>query len=151
MGWDVEGNGPESQDQDYVGKTGHRPEVYVARETHATYFRNGFFRTTTNRGNHGEQYLEAPTDWSYDDETGSLGYSYELWYFDDAMASHWLGFWGDDKIIGLGRDGPPSPAYKEVGAELNVWDDPVVFHNSYLKLDAYPNGDVKYDELRIAP
>jgi len=143
--WAEEDNGPDSQDQDYVGKSGHRPQVYVAREAHATYFRDGDFRTRTGTANHGDQYDEAPTLAYIDDETGSDSHSYTLSIFTYFIMHHWQGLWGADLIV-FG-DGPPSPAYKE--AYMNVWTDPKGFNNYYRKLDEYPGGNPVHEETNI--
>jgi len=146
--WNEEGNGPGSQDQDYVGKSVHRPKVYVARETHATYFRDGDFRCSWEPGttdNHGDQYDEAPTIPYLDDETGTVAHSYSLLVFQNSMISHWRGLWGADLIIY--GDGPPGPAYKSTA--VNAWDAPKAFNNYYRKLDHYPDGDPEQADTNI--
>jgi len=145
--WAAIGNGPASQDQDYVGKSDHRPKVYVALNAHATYFRDGDFKTRTGSDNHGDQYDSAPNDWpTYDDETGASTCTYELRTFHDSMISDWKGKWGRDRFLPK-ADGPYGPKYKET-AEM-VWDDPKGFHNYYLKLQSYPHGAVKHTEIEI--
>jgi len=145
-------NGSDSQDQDYVGKSVHRPRVYVARETHATYFRDGDFRCSWSPGtteNHGYQYEEAPTIPYLDDETGSESYSYTLSIFTNSMISYWEGLWGADLII-FG-DGPPSPKYRYVKSDpyIYIWTNPKGFNNYYRKLDSYPDGDPVHSDTYI--
>ena len=133
--WDEIGNGPESQDQDYVGKSGHRPYVHVALRSHATYFRAGYFRcplTPGSTSNHGLQYYDAP-NWPpiLDDQTDSVYYSYMLETFHNDMISHWAGRWGQDAWIFESAMGPRSPAYRATC--VNVWNNPKGFNNNYVK------------------
>ncbi|MHC4482393.1 MAG: hypothetical protein ACYSW4_02470, partial [Planctomycetota bacterium] len=140
--WDSNGsdNGPESQDQDYVDKSVHQPKVYVALNSHATYFRQGDFRVRTGGENHGDQYAEAPTFGPPDDATGGSSYSYTLRIFHDSMISHWQGNWGQDGNPFLPHDdGPRSPSEREVHSSpyINIWTNPKDFNNYYLKLKDY--------------
>ena len=144
--WDSIGNGPNSQDQDYVEKVGYRPKVYIARETHATYFREGFFRTKPGTDNHGSYYNPAPNALSADDETGNVLYNYTLSTFYSSMISHWKGLWGAPLPI-LG-DGPPSPA-RGTTAVIDRWNDPKGFNNFYRKLSSYPFGTPVHPETEI--
>lgn len=147
--WDSIGNGPTSQDQDYVEKSGHRPKIYVAREGHATYFRDGDFRSpiSISTDNHGEQYLPAPTINHIDDETGSLSHNYTLSIFHDNMIPDWKGLWGA-RLVGPNRNGPPSPALGTT-AVVNRWADPKLFNNYYRKLVSYPGGAPAHPETEI--
>ena len=146
--WAETGNGPASQNQDYVGKSGHQPKVYVARETHATYFRNGDFRTRSGSANHGDQYEEAPTIPHTDDETGGNSYSYTLKIFHNSMISHWNGNWGEDGLPLVPHDdGPPSPRYRVTA--VNVWTDPKGFNNYYRKRVSYPSGAYAHPDTNI--
>jgi len=136
-------NGPGSVDQDYVGKSGHQPKVYVAVNSHATYFRQaGEINVDSwppgSTANSGCQY---DTGWSLKkDETGSQGYTYTLRIFHDPMISHWHGRWGEERWgipppYADSDDGPRSPIYRETAVE--VWTHPREFNNYYLKLIDY--------------
>ena len=146
--WAENGNDPNSQDQDYVGKSGHQPKVYIALNSHATYFRQGYFRCSMVPGdtsNHGLQYLSAPNDWPIkDDKTGNNLYDYNLRIFHDPMISHWQGYWGKYETL---THGPESPKYRETA--VNMWDSPKSFNNYYLKLESYPSGDPAHPECEI--
>ena len=147
--WASVGNGPGSQDQDYVGKSGHRPKVYVALRAHATYFRQGYFKTRTGTANHGDQYESAPNPApTRDDETGGNSYSYTLKIFHNSMISHWQGKWGQDQWVpGESDDGPRRPKYRTTA--VNVWDNPKAFNNDYRKRESYPDGDWAHDDTEI--
>ena len=153
--WAEIGNGPSSQDQDYVGKSGsgHRPKVCVALRSHATYFRQGYFKVATGGANHGYQYDAAPNPWpTKDDATGGSSYSYTLRIFHNSMISHWHGNWGQDGVPLLPHDdGPPSPAHREVHSSpsINMWDEPKEFNNYYRKRVSYPDGDWAHPETSI--
>ena len=147
--WDSNGfdNGPFSQDQDYVGKdpNGERPKVYIARESHATYFRDGDFRVPWEPGctdNHGYQYAQAPTLPYLDDETGSQCYDYTLCVFSNSMISHWQGRWGQDPWTVESGYGARSPHDRSTAE--NMWTEPKSFNNYYLKL-------IDYDESQNDP
>ena len=153
--WDSNGfdNGPSSVDQDYVGKSGHQPKVYIARNAHATYFRQGEIGVSTwppcTTANHGAQY--NPTAGTMD-EAASNPYHYTLAIFHDNMLSHWYGLWGAERWgvpppYAFSDDGPPSPRYRETAVEL--WNHPKEFHNYYLKLKSYPGGAYAHPELEI--
>ena len=132
--WAQIGNGPGSPDQDYVGKSGDQPLVYVALRSHATYFRNGYFRTKISAtDNHGYQYHPAPADLpQFDDRTGDSSHQYTLRTFHDNMISHWQGRWGQDSwVLGDSDDGPRSPRYRATA--VTMWTDPKGFNNFYRK------------------
>jgi len=132
--WDEIGNGPSSQGQDYVGKSVHRPYIHVAVDSHATYFRNGYFRCPLTGGssNHGLQYVDAPNAFPIlDANTGSNYYSYDMRTFHNSMISSWYGRWGEDAwILGSG-DGPRSPWFRQTAKW--IWQDPKGFNNYYTK------------------
>jgi len=152
--WDSNGfdNGPASQDQDYVGKSGYQPKIYIALNSHATYFRSGWIHvsgTPFDTSNHGEQYTDSPRS-GPDDECGESLYSYVLYDFDDEMIPYWKGRWGEERWTVPGStcdDGPRSPRYRNT--EKNMWTDPKGFNNYYLKLKSYPDGDYAHPELEI--
>ncbi len=156
--WDVfqtGDKGPGFQDQDYIGRSGYRPNMYVARKSHATYFRpNGEFDTDPGSGNHGHQYLTPPDDTLYpNDVTGNSSYGYSLKIFDldgtSWMIQGWLGNWGVDPPYWW-APGSPSPAHRHCGS-IYMWTNPVGFHNYYLKLKDYddPEQGYKYEHLEI--
>jgi hypothetical protein len=154
MRWDSNGfdNGPDSQNQDYVGKSGHQPKVYIALNSHATFFREGHFRHPGGGANHGYQYLPAPTG-DEDDATGGESYSYTLRILHDNMISHWQGAWGHRKFGWPWEpdDGPPSPRYRYVKSspKIYMWTDPRDFNNYYLKLKSYPDGALAHPDCNI--
>ena len=146
--WASEGNGPGSLDQDYVGKSSDRPQVYVALRAHATYFRAATINVDSwppgSKANSGCQYDDG---WSLKkDVTGSSACSYELRSFHDSMISHWEGKWGKDQWS-PGADGPRSPKYRATA--VNMWDNPKGFNNYYRKLDDYPDGDPVHEDTEI--
>jgi len=153
--WAEIGNGPGSQDQDYVGKwpsENLRPIVYVALNSHATYFRGGYFRVSSTPGdtsNHGLQYETAPLPWPIrDDATEWIVYNYVLYEFDHEMIPYWHGNWGEELWVpGSSDNGPPSPKYRNTAKIM--WTDPKGFHNYYLKLTYYPGGSYAHPELKI--
>ncbi len=151
--WKETGNGPGSQDQDYVGKSGNRPKIYIALNSHATYFRQGYFKTRSGGENHGDQYDSAPNVFPIlDDETGSDSYSYTLQIFHNNMISHWKGRWGIYGIPGVPHDdGPRSPVYREVHStpHIQMWTDPKGFNNEYRKRNTYPSGAYSHPETNI--
>jgi len=142
--WASDGNGPDSLDQDYVGKSTDRPMIHVALRAHATYFRaasaiNVDSWPPASTANSGCQYDDG---WSLKkDATGSNSCAYELRTFHHSMISHWQGKWGKDQFS-PGADGPRSPKYRSTA--VNVWDAPKGFNNYYRKLIDYDHPEYGY-------
>ena len=147
--WAETGNGPASQNQDYVGKSadGLQPKVYIATNSHATYFRQGSFRfpALSSGQNHGEQYLSP--DPSGNDVTGSSALDYELRIFNNSIISDWQGKWGEIRV-GIADDGPRSPSYRN-DTSIYMWTHPKDFNNFYRKLTSYPSGSYAHPDTNI--
>jgi len=131
--WDSVGNGPGTRNQDFVGKAGvYRPDVYIALNTHATYFSpNMWFRFGTGPGASGWPYQASPQWNQIDDRTGNTAYSYSLQYLHGHTLAAWQGFWG--KTGGVDH-GPRGPGWSEYGTTgQRKFANPRGFNNFYLK------------------
>jgi hypothetical protein len=134
--------GPAFQDQDYIEKSGDRPVIYVAKGTHATYFRSGDFYTTPGENPQTQhQYESIPPDrlthYTYDTTLPpSTAYQFELREIeqDDRLVRYWRGRWGKAGF----EDGPVSPEYRSTGSlptSIFLLRQPSLFHNTFLKTE----------------
>ena len=142
--WDPVGTAPGNRNQDYVGKTGaYRPQIYIARNTHATYFSpNMWFRFSTGAGADGLPYLASRTRANIDDRTGNTPYAYTLGYLHGHILSTWAGFWGRTGTLNHGPQGPGFSAYGTAGALK--YSNPRGFNNFYLKSGSNNTADPAY-------
>ncbi|MFW6114585.1 MAG: hypothetical protein ACOC7K_02495, partial [bacterium] len=142
--WDQKGNGPAHQNQDHVERQGDQPVVYVAKGSHATYFRAGCFNTTTSpsgrdpKGNFVQYTEPAASPWGMVDVTGKqielavktkhLEHvnEYSMAKCHSGIVNTWQGYWGwknHPGIIVLGGalplsgtgDGSVSPRWRGPG------------------------------------
>jgi len=141
-------NPPSSQDQDYLEKNGpFQPVIYIARKTHATYFRSGAFKTHLGTSNAGSQYetpsLLSPTDIN---EQGGPIYNpmsnQLISLYNPAIYNYWKGLWGkkgtpNPLVPQPFLNGPPSPFFRGPGEKMSsdiiIQIDPEDFHNAYIK------------------
>ena len=131
--------------QDYPERSDiDHPILYIAKNSHAIFFKNGEFTATgTPNINTGFQY-EAVNP-LIKDTTGSTTTinpdSSQMIFLEEVpIVNNWNGFWGlinsPGTVIPPHGDGPPSPSKRgpaEQGAGVTIQINPKGFHNSFLK------------------
>ncbi len=152
--WNAEegDNPPTDRDQDYVDKNEDgRPKIYVAKKSHATYFRTDLIDGNLSGCPGPIQYNEVTTLTTAVDVTGGNAkpnYSnskYKLINLE-APVFDWEGRWGESgtSIVGFGLywDYPPvhyqaprGPGYRETHSNPNILiiEKPILFNDSYVK------------------
>jgi len=138
--------------QDYLDKSDpFQPLIYVAKNTHATYFRAGSFIAHLGIANTQSQYSIPPSGTSLaTDRANGLGTIYTATSTDlvalkqPAVLNTWRGLWGemkdpDIRVIppNVPLSGPPSPSFRgpvEKGGVGIQTAGPKEFHNAYLKI-----------------
>ena len=150
--WEGDGNNYTSRDQDYVRKSGVRPHIYIARKSHAIYFRPSDFKVAEGwlpeYDDENIQYVEPCS--GFPGSISDLGYDYTeenqrttsgteiISLSSNPIINNWQGHWGETPAEYEADDhfGPRSPAYRgsdEIGGPILIQRDPIRFHNDYIK------------------
>ena len=141
--WDRSHNGPAGTTtwaQDYVSHQnyGDRILIYIAQNSHATYFRPGDIDAAGTAGCGTQVQYDSNPEWGWDrilPEASPM--STEIMKLSSSKIYNWKGLWGQTYLHGVlpPGDGPPSPIYRTAG--IKEWDsvdrvhltaDPVLFH-----------------------
>jgi hypothetical protein len=162
LAWDryVENNRAKPIDQTTVVHQGNRPEVYIAKGTHATYFcqKSQIVVEAAKLGQFPQYkkfFLGFP-DYTGDEEIDNL-----IWLPIDhgnGVFSNWQGRWGykqtlPDEDGGMfSHDAPYGPPLRAAShrqrGNVNLLREPVLLHNSCIRNDQMVNEQYKSD-LRI--
>jgi hypothetical protein len=149
LAWRIDKNGPEGLAQEYVGTedNGNRVKIYIAENSHATYFREGNLKTDSEKCGTQIQY-EAAIGSSYQDKiskTLNEVKEYDLIplnYQEKRGIGDWPGKWGKDgwTSYSIAPAGPflrqadiPATSTSPSG-KLTLQSDPKTFHNLCRKL-----------------
>jgi hypothetical protein len=145
LAWRINKNGPEELAQQYVGTedNGNRVKIYIAQNSHATYFRDGLFVTETQSCGTQIQYDNATYHIVKDridkadngelvkvDEYTLIPFNYK----GKCGIADWPGLWGSNGAMAQAIRGPFLRAAQTSTGNLNLNNKPVDFHNSCRKL-----------------
>ena len=143
--WDRNHNGPVIIDQSYVQhyNNGDRVVIYIAENSHATYFRGGTIDSDIYAGCGTQIQYGGAGVVGYDrivPENSPIGY--EQRSLSTTRIRNWSGEWGQERMLGgvVRRAGPPSPDLRTAQIEdddslLMIARDPVEFHNLCRKTE----------------
>jgi hypothetical protein len=150
LAWRINQSGPETQTQEYVGTedNGNRVKIYIAENSHATYFRKG----EINAAIYGNK-SKCETQVQYEPIATILPDSFDkisapllssrvyhlipLNYKADKGIGDWPGIWGDSGGILPGTGGTSSPFFRKANTltdTLNLDSESVLFHNNCRKI-----------------
>jgi hypothetical protein len=143
LAWRINKNGPECLAQEYVSTedNGNRIKVYIAQNSHATYFKTGSIKTNSLKC--GTQIQYEPVSWyrdTIDVKVKPVSYALiPLNHKDDCGIADWTGQWGKDgTMITFDARAPYGPFWRAAdmpnGVKLNLNGNPAKFHNLCRKL-----------------